>query len=328
MKKMIMVFSALCLATSGHVMAEIYAGGKVGGSWLDDACRSTDTCDDDSFGAGIFVGYQIWDQLALEAGYDYLGNFSGAGLDDDPITVGTLAPKLNFPINEDFSIYAKAGLGIVSFDGSNTDLSYLGAVGGEYQLQRNLALRVEYQLLTDMNNDIVRSQGNMVTLGLSYRFGQHEEQPVAPVETVAEPEVMPETVVESKPEKPEEMKILKKQLSSESTFMLNSAELTSQAKSSLQEVVDVMLRYPQSQVMITGYTDTTGTTAYNQSLSEQRAQAVADYLASKGIESGRISAKGMGESDPIASNETRAGREQNRRVEIEIPTFEYQVVDE
>ena len=67
-----------------------------------------------------------------------------------------------------------------------------------------------------------------------------------------------------------------------------------------------------------GHTDSTGSDAYNQGLSERRARSVADYLSSHGVQSARIGTRGFGETQPVASNETEEGRAANRRVEIKI----------
>ncbi|EEZ85930.1 conserved hypothetical protein [Vibrio harveyi 1DA3] len=85
-----------------------------------------------------------------------------------------------------------------------------------------------------------------------------------------------------------------------------------------------MNTYPQAQVEINGYSDTTGSEAYNQQLTEKRAQAVADHFQAEGIAADRMTVKGMGEANPVASNETREGREENRRVEVVVPAFQYQ----
>jgi OOP family OmpA-OmpF porin len=85
-----------------------------------------------------------------------------------------------------------------------------------------------------------------------------------------------------------------------------------------------MNTYPQAQVEITGYSDTTGSEAYNQELTEKRAQAVADQFQAEGIAADRMTVKGMGEANPVESNETRQGREANRRVEVVVPAFQYQ----
>ncbi|MDW6001588.1 OmpA family protein [Vibrio mangrovi] len=329
MKKMIMMLSATSLMVSAMVHAEVYLGGKVGKSWLDDACRPADTCDDDSSAVGAFLGYQAWENIALEAGYDYLGTFSGAGLNDDHVNAITLAPKFNLPIYQNLDLYAKLGGAYVDY-GSEEDWSYLAAAGLELSATQNLAVRLEYQTLTDINNNIVRAEGNMATLGVTYRFGHSEPAPVVesqprPVAAVAEekPEPAPLTPVKS-----QVMKTVKKSLNSASSFGLNSAALSAQGLADLQEVVDIVSRYPQATVTVTGHTDSTGSAEYNQSLSEKRAQAVANALASQGVDPSRITVRGMGESEPVASNDTKEGREKNRRVEIEIPTFTYQVTEE
>jgi OOP family OmpA-OmpF porin len=78
-------------------------------------------------------------------------------------------------------------------------------------------------------------------------------------------------------------------------------------------------RYPQVQIEIDGYTDSIGTDAYNQGLSERRANIVEQYLTSHGIDSSRITAvKGFGETNPIDTNKTAAGRQRNRRVEFKV----------
>ena len=83
MKKLAVVISAT-LMLSSVANAEFYLGGKVGKSWLDDACTSaTANCDDESITAGLFAGYEFLDYLSLEGGYDYLGEFTADGIDGD-----------------------------------------------------------------------------------------------------------------------------------------------------------------------------------------------------------------------------------------------------
>jgi outer membrane protein OmpA-like peptidoglycan-associated protein len=83
-------------------------------------------------------------------------------------------------------------------------------------------------------------------------------------------------------------------------------------------MADVMMRYPASDILVKGHTDSTGSERYNQELSERRAKSVMNYFISRGVSVQRITAIGFGETMPVASNETTGGREQNRRVEIEI----------
>lgn len=86
----------------------------------------------------------------------------------------------------------------------------------------------------------------------------------------------------------------------------------------LNTFANYMKEVDGSKVSITGYTDSTGPEAYNQTLSVKRAQDVADYLSSMGISADRMMVSGGGESNPVASNKTKAGRAENRRVEVEI----------
>jgi len=88
------------------------------------------------------------------------------------------------------------------------------------------------------------------------------------------------------------------------------------AQLGLAKLSGIVLSHPGLKLAVEGYTDTTGTAAFNQTLSEQRANAVRDYLIQQGLDAGSITAQGFGPSDPVASNDTPQGRQQNRRVEI------------
>ncbi len=100
------------------------------------------------------------------------------------------------------------------------------------------------------------------------------------------------------------------------TFATDSAVFQTSFNRVLDSVAKVLKEYDQTLVQVVGYTDNTGTLAYNNQLSLKRAQAVATYLQNRGVSAGRLSVMGMGPNNPIASNSTAAGREQNRRVEI------------
>ncbi len=105
---------------------------------------------------------------------------------------------------------------------------------------------------------------------------------------------------------------------SDITFDVDKAEIRPEFYRTLNAVAIVLNGFPETDVVITGHTDSTGSAAYNQRLSERRALAVARYLQAQGVDPRRIEARGMGESMPIASNATPEGRAQNRRVEIRI----------
>jgi len=101
-------------------------------------------------------------------------------------------------------------------------------------------------------------------------------------------------------------------------FDFDKTTIKPQAAEILDRLVAFMKENPNSKVSLSGYTDSIGTEAYNQALSERRANAVKDYIVTKGIDSSRISGQGFGESKPIADNKTAAGRAKNRRVEIKV----------
>ncbi|NMH29430.1 OmpA family protein [Flavobacterium silvaticum] len=101
-------------------------------------------------------------------------------------------------------------------------------------------------------------------------------------------------------------------------FDTNKSTLTAQAQANLDKLVPVFKSYPDTNIKIFGYTDSTGSPEYNLTLSGQRAASVQSYLSSKGISSSRFSTVGMGIADPIATNDTPEGRTQNRRVEFAI----------
>ena len=102
------------------------------------------------------------------------------------------------------------------------------------------------------------------------------------------------------------------------TFAFDSSNLQSQFYPVLNNVADTLNEYNQTVIEVAGHTDSVGDASYNQTLSVQRAQSVASYLTGRGVMQQRMIVTGAGETRPIASNDTEAGRAQNRRVEITI----------
>jgi len=101
-------------------------------------------------------------------------------------------------------------------------------------------------------------------------------------------------------------------------FDFDSYALRYEARRDLDRVTDILMRSPETTIIVAGHTDSIGDASYNQRLSEYRAQSVANYLISRGVQSFRIRSVGYGESMPIVSNATESGRQRNRRVELEI----------
>jgi outer membrane protein OmpA-like peptidoglycan-associated protein len=105
---------------------------------------------------------------------------------------------------------------------------------------------------------------------------------------------------------------------SEITFGVDSSNIDPGFRNTLDQVSLTLKQYEKTYVDVMGHTDSTGSDAYNQALSERRASAVADYLSSRGVQSARLATRGYGESQPKASNLDAAGRSANRRVEIRL----------
>ncbi len=99
-------------------------------------------------------------------------------------------------------------------------------------------------------------------------------------------------------------------------FATAKSDLRPAAKESLAKFSGIVLNYPTLKFSVEGYTDSTGSQGFNQTLSQQRAESVRDYLVQQGVKIDSITATGLGESNPVANNSTAAGRQQNRRVEI------------
>jgi len=110
-------------------------------------------------------------------------------------------------------------------------------------------------------------------------------------------------------------------------FDTNKSTLTPAAKANLDKLVPVFNQYPDTNIQIYGYTDSTGSAEYNLNLSNQRAASVKAYLSGKGLAASRFVTTGLGIADPIATNDTPEGRSQNRRVEFAITANEKMVQD-
>lgn len=326
MKKVAVVVSSLLALSSLSVSADTYIGGKLGHSWLDDSCYVASPCDDKSVGGGLYGGYNFTENFGLEAGLDYLGkfesNFASSNTIDGSARGLSLAPKFTLPFDA-FSVFAKAGAVKVDY-GSIDDVTLLTALGAEYAFSSDWAARLEYQRINDIDDSFVDGMDiDSIFLGMTYKFGAKSEPmpvepaPAAMVEEKVEPEPVKEVVAEPAP-----VTKLFKEFGVE-LFDNDSSKLAPGSEQYFNWLVGVMKKYPQAEAKIVGHTDSRGSEAYNQALSERRAQAVADYLYTQGIDKSRVMVSGAGETQPKASNDTAEGRMENRRVEVIIDEFEY-----
>lgn len=141
---------------------------------------------------------------------------------------------------------------------------------------------------------------------MKYRFGTPAAPPPPP------PPPPPVAQAPPPPPPPAKKKIVLRGVN----FDFDKATIRPDAARILDEAVATLKAEPDIEVLIVGHTDSIGSEAYNLRLSQRRAQAVRDYLVKHGISAARLKVKGMGESQPVASNDTAEGRAQNRRVEL------------
>jgi outer membrane protein OmpA-like peptidoglycan-associated protein len=110
-------------------------------------------------------------------------------------------------------------------------------------------------------------------------------------------------------------------------FAFDSSDLTAEAKSNLDKVAEIFLEFPDTNLMIQGYTDSVGNDDYNLKLSKKRADVVAKYIADAGVASSRMSVEGFGEAAPRFDNATKDGQAGNRRVEIGVSANKQMIED-
>lgn len=316
-----------------------YTGAKLGWSQYHDTgyygnnyVNNNGPTHESQLGAGAFMGYQANPYLGFELGYDWLGRMPNKG----SVTNGAfkaqgvqLAAKLSYPITDDFDVYTRLGGMVWRADSTQTNptvgrisnhdtgVSPLAAVGVEYALTKNWATRLDYQWVNnigDAGTVGARPDNSMLSVGVSYRFGQDEA--AAPV---VAPAPAPAPVVETK----------RFTLKSDVLFTFNKATLKPEGQQALDQLYSQLssMDPKDGSVVVLGFTDRIGSEQYNQKLSEKRAQSVVDYLVSKGIPSNKISARGMGKSNPVTGNTCDSVKGRNalidclapdRRVEIDV----------
>jgi outer membrane protein OmpA-like peptidoglycan-associated protein len=108
------------------------------------------------------------------------------------------------------------------------------------------------------------------------------------------------------------------------TFDFDSVNVRPGLYNEIDRIAQIMVKYPQTQIVVEGHTDSVGAESYNQRLSERRAEAVKNLLVQRGVDPYRVTTIGYGESRPVATNAEAAGRQLNRRVEIRIKPVEAQ----
>lgn len=206
---------------------------------------------------------------------------------------------------------------------SKDKLTFDGGAGLKFFLTDWVALRADVRYVLPLND---RFNNLLYTFGINFAFGgAKKEQPIqqaAPVEQAPPPPPpveKPAPQEEMKPPAQAEPEIVEKGRTTLNVqFDTGKAIIKKTSYKDIDELVDVMKKYPDLNVTIEGHTDNVGKPAGNKKLSQKRADAVKAYMVKSGIDSKRVTAKGYGMEKPIASNATKAGKAKNRRVEAAV----------
>ncbi|WP_346209586.1 porin OmpA [Aeromonas salmonicida] len=334
-KSLITLLVSGLLAANAHAAGQDntwYGGAKLGWSnfyGVDESNNFTlGNETNDSLGAGLFAGYQLNRNLGIEYGYDYLGKYkydaattTGVPFHDEvQAQLIHLTLKLGLPVTDNLDLYARVGGGYAA---ANSDLkggdgrfNFVGALGSEYAFNRDWAARLEYQYSSpygDREDTGLRMDNGLLAVAVVYRFGQ-----VAPVVAAPAPIPAPEPVMVEK----------QFTLSSDVLFDFNKATLKPEGGQALDTLYgEIEAARPTDGVAtVIGYTDRIGSDAYNQRLSEQRAQTVADYLVGKGLPAGKVNVEGRGKGSPVTGDSCTSKSKHelivclapDRRVEVKV----------
>lgn len=300
--------------------SNVYLGARFGYSTLSDACE-LGNCDEDDVAGGLILGYDFGNAFSIESTYDYLGHFGASnntvGAVTGDLTALTLAPRLDFALTDKTDLFGKVGAAWWDWNsstGDQDDIALMAGVGLDHRANDLVNVRLEYQYINDMNDGYFKADNHFLSAGITFHFGRTSPEPMMVEEVV----MVEETVVV------EPKRYVFSEADGVELFAFGKATLSSGAEQSLAPMLQRLQEFPASTAIIVGHTDSVGSEKFNQKLSEERAQTVANYFTSNGISADRLSVVGVGESEPVASNDTAEGRAKNRRVEIESPEFVYE----
>lgn len=330
MKKSTMTIAlAAALLSISAVQASEFSGGwigaKVGNNRSDvSAVPAFNAKDANTY--GFEAGYN-WDMGGFLLGVDGFADFNQktthttsvpAAFANYGTDVYGLDAKLGLP-SGNWLPYAKLGYGSVRGTGVSLAGSASGAhlgLGVEYKFAPHWSVAGEYTNISSKSNGI-KVNNNNLTIGINYYF---DSPYVAPVAAVAAAVAAPEAKAAPAAVAP---KVVEKTIFTDkpvtiegANFDTNSAKLKPVADKKLGEVVDFAGKYKDAGLAVTGHTDSRGSEKLNQKLSVARAESVKAYLVKKGVAASRITTAGVASAQPVGDNKTKAGRAQNRRVEI------------
>ena len=283
---------------------------------------------DGAMGFGVGFGKAVSQSFNLEANASY-ANLSPSHGNNISTTDLNVDAMYFFSRNTSFSPFVEAGIGSMQVDKNSANWYTDGNVGvGFMTWLKGVAIRGDLRYrYTDAVNDInypnqFSPHDVIASIGLVIPLGAAPEPAPAPAPApapVVEPAPAPAAEPAPAPAPAVERPMAHTKLTLQGAhFATNKSSLLSSDDSALNEDARMLTTYPDINVKVTGYTDSTGSDKYNMKLSKARAETVVKYLEGKGVAANRfVTVEGKGKADPVASNKTKAGRAKNRRVEIE-----------
>ena len=279
---------------------------------------------------GIDVGHNLSAAWTLELDFNYasLSNHLGPGGGHVNLWGGALDALRVWNRQSRFAPYIvlgvgaagehpPAGLGLTS----HTDFMAQGGVGALIKLWENTDASQSFSLRPDVRARWTDAHGNPVdflyVLGFTLTWGP-AVMPVAAAALMAAAPPPPPAAPPLPPPLPPPPPPAADVILEGVTFATNSAVLTEASKPILDDAAKGLHQHPDLVVEVQGHTDSTGSPGYNLQLSQRRAEAVREYLISQGVSASQLTAKGYGQTQPIGSNSTAAGRAQNRRVVLHV----------
>ncbi|MCG9789786.1 OmpA family protein [Vibrio mediterranei] len=330
MTKIILLTSLLSILAFAGEYPQIFIGTRGGYQWaLDDGYKHLSP---EGAILGVYSGLQLTPSWEWDVGYQYHDELKA---DTTSINVKTWliesALRYNWYLQDNLSLYGRLGTAYwrmgkaqsSSNESNVTGFSPLGEVGINYHSNPNIRWSAGYQYINSIgksNTGEYDSHGLLISL--AYTFGGVNPS------TSVQPTSIP--IPESTPVK-EAVNV--RSSSQIQTFMpravvglfaFDAIEPSQDFTKQLTDVVAILSTYPQAQAIVVGHADSIGSDAYNQKLSERRAQTVFDKLIQLGVTPTQLEWRGEGSSRPVADSKISTERAKNRRVEVTIPCFQFQ----
>ena len=342
----IAVLSTLCsLGLSTSLQASPEQPNRVGVNinylYAQGACESQAvSCDDSDIGWSLFYERDLFDKWILGAAYSDLGEYkatypAASGEDSLAFYKGKVSgPEIyagyRFPLADKHEIVARAGAlfwqvknsGVEpDFNVSTKETGISPTLGLAYawDMSSNFTLNLGYQILLDVGaDDTGGSKINRFTAGVAYRFGAEKKKPIIVKTVKSKPQirVVKKIVVEKS------MIYALDTTNSLVLFEHDNYRLMPEMEKELQPMLARLKKFKEAHLKISSHTDSTGTTDYNQKLSERRADFIKAFFVENGIDASRIQTQAMGETEQAFDNSTAENRAMNRRVVLFSPSFE------